>query len=69
MQSCGQETGWKSGLRPCIMPGLPTHFVQGSNVGTVSREIRNKNVHTPSKTGNDMKRCILSVKSITSTCF
>ena len=30
-----QETGWQSGARSCIMPGLPTHLVQELNVGTV----------------------------------
>ena len=31
----GQETGWQSGVRSCIMPGLPTRKVQELNVGTV----------------------------------
>ena len=30
-----QETGWQSGVRSCIMPGMPTHLVQELNVGTV----------------------------------
>ena len=30
-----QETGWQSGMRSCIMLGLPTHLVQELNVGTV----------------------------------
>ena len=27
--------GWQSGVRLCIMPGLPTHLVQELNGGTV----------------------------------
>ena len=30
-----QKTGWRSGVRSCIMSGLPTHLVQELNVGTV----------------------------------
>ena len=30
-----QETGWQSGVRSCIMSGLPRHLVQESNVDTV----------------------------------
>ena len=26
---------WRSGVRSCIVPGLPTHLVQELNVGTV----------------------------------
>ena len=26
---------WQSGMRSCIMPGLPTHLVQELDVGTV----------------------------------
>ena len=31
------KTGLQSGVRLCIMPGLPTHLVQGLNVGTVGQ--------------------------------
>ena len=31
-----QKTGWRSGERSCIMPGLPTHLVQELNVGIVA---------------------------------
>ena len=30
-----QETGWKLGVRSCIMPGSPKHLVQELNVCTV----------------------------------
>ena len=30
-----QETGCQLGVQSCIMPGLPMHFVQELNVGTV----------------------------------
>ena len=30
-----QETGWQSGMRSCIMPGLPTHLMQELNGSTV----------------------------------
>ena len=30
-----QETRWQSGVRSCIMPGLPMHLMQELNVGTV----------------------------------
>ena len=30
-----QETGWQSGMRSCIMPGLSTHLVQELNADTV----------------------------------
>ena len=40
-ETCGrihsQETGWRSGVRSCIMPGLLTHLVQELNIDTVSR--------------------------------
>ena len=26
---------WESGVRPCVMPGLPTHLMQELNAGTV----------------------------------
>ena len=29
------ETGWRSGVWSCIMPGLPTHLVQELDVSTV----------------------------------
>ena len=32
-----QEIGWQSGLRSCIMPGLPAHLVHEFNAGTVER--------------------------------
>ena len=31
----GQESGWQSGMRSCIMPGLTTYLMQELNVGTV----------------------------------
>ena len=36
-QKCthGHGTGWESGVRSCLMPGLPTHLVQDLNIGTV----------------------------------
>ena len=30
-----QETGWQSGMRSCIMPGLPANLMQELNVVTV----------------------------------
>ena len=36
-----QETGWKSGVRSCIMPGLPANLVQELNVGTVNWKLMN----------------------------
>ena len=36
-----QATGWQSGVRSCIMPGLPTHLVQELNVGTVVYTCKN----------------------------
>ena len=30
-----KETGWPSGVRSCIMPGLSTHSVQELNIGTL----------------------------------
>ena len=30
-----KETGWRSGVRSCIIPGLPMHLVQEVYVGTV----------------------------------
>ena len=30
-----QETWWQSGVGLCIMPGMPTHLVQESNVDIV----------------------------------
>ena len=30
-----QENGLQSGVRSCIIPGLPAHLVQELNVGTV----------------------------------
>ena len=29
------KTMWQSGVRSCIVPGLPTQLLQGLNVGTV----------------------------------
>ena len=38
--TCGcihdQETSWQSGVRSCIMPGLPTHLVQELHVFIVA---------------------------------
>ena len=33
-----QETGWKSHMRSCIMPGRPMHFLHELNVGTVAQQ-------------------------------
>ena len=36
--TCGPihaQDGWRSGVRSCIMPGLPTHIVHELNAGTV----------------------------------
>ena len=35
-----QKTGWQSGMRSCIMPGLPANLVQELNVGTVRSVVR-----------------------------
>ena len=39
LETCGRihalETGWQSGVRSCIIPGLPTHLVQELNASTV----------------------------------
>ena len=32
-----QKTWWRSGMRSCTKPGLPTHLVQELNDGTVGR--------------------------------
>ena len=39
MHPIDQETGWKSDMRSCIMPWLPTHLVQELNVCTVACSI------------------------------
>ena len=31
MNTCPGNSGWQSGTRSCIMPGLPTHLVQEIN--------------------------------------
>ena len=31
-----RETWWQSGVRSCIMPGLPKHLVEELDVGTVA---------------------------------
>ena len=44
VQLCGhpcihaQDTGWQSGVRSCITPGLLRHLVQELNVSTVVKE-------------------------------
>ena len=35
MHPIAQETGWQSGVRSSIMPGLPRHLVQELNISNV----------------------------------
>ena len=39
MHPCPEKKWLQSGVRSCIMPGLPTHLVQELNVGTVGTSL------------------------------
>ena len=41
-----RETWWQSGVRSCIIPGMPTYLVQESDIGTVRATCRHAPIGT-----------------------